>query len=129
MSVLDASRIRIFEESCSWQSSIRLAGQSLLDYKSIEKRYLDTIISQLQDILLLLSEPDFINDVETCGSAADWRDAIRIAVKPLEEHGYVEECYKEEIISNVEKMGKAIGIQNMMSVQEMEEKLKAAFEE
>lgn len=135
MSVLDASRIRIFEESCSWQSSIRLAGQCLLDYKSIEKRYLDTIISQLQDygpymfltenvilahakpedgvncldvslavfrnpvvyselrkaklvlvlaaedqekhlkilqdILLLLSEPDFISRVEACGSAAD----------------------------------------------------------
>lgn len=48
MSILDVSRIHIFEHAGSWQSSIRLAGQCLLDYKSIEKRYLDTIISQLQ---------------------------------------------------------------------------------
>lgn len=135
LSVLDASRIHIFENACSWQSSIRFAGQCLLDYKSIEKRYLDMIISQLQDygpymfltenvilahakpedgvncldvsfavfrepviyselrrarlvlvlaaedqekhlkilqdILLLLSEPDFISRVEACGSAAE----------------------------------------------------------
>lgn len=48
MSILDASRIYIFENAGSWQNSIRLAGQCLLDYKSIEKRYLDTIISRLQ---------------------------------------------------------------------------------
>lgn len=135
MSILDASRICIFEEACSWQSSIRLAGQCLLDYRSIEKRYLDMIISQLQDygpymfltenvilahakpedgvncldvslavfrepvaysdfrkakivlvlaaedqekhlkilqdILLLLSEPHFIDKVEICSSAAE----------------------------------------------------------
>lgn len=44
-------------------------------------------------------------NVQICDTAADWRDAIRIAVKPLEEHGYVQARYKEEIISNVEKMG------------------------
>lgn len=135
LSVLDASRIHIFENARSWQSSIRFAGQCLLDYKSIEKRYLDMIISQLQDygpymfltenvilahakpedgvncldvsfavfrepviyselrrarlvlvlaaedqekhlkilqdILLLLSEPDFISCVEACSSAAE----------------------------------------------------------
>lgn len=49
-------------------------------------------------------------NVQICDAAADWRDAIRIAVKPLEEHGYVEACYKEEIISNVEKMGPYIVI-------------------
>lgn len=49
-------------------------------------------------------------NVQIRDAAADWRDAIRIAVKPLEEHGYVESCYKEEIISNVEKMGPYIVI-------------------
>ncbi len=33
-----------------------------------------------------------------------------------------------DLVVNAEKAGKAIGIQNMVSVQEMEEKLKAAFE-
>lgn len=49
-------------------------------------------------------------NVQICESAKDWRDAIRIAVKPLEEHGYVEPRYKEEIISNVENMGPYIVI-------------------
>lgn len=49
-------------------------------------------------------------NVQICDSAEDWRDAIRIAVKPLEEHGYVEPRYKEEIISNVENMGPYIVI-------------------
>lgn len=49
-------------------------------------------------------------NVQICDAAADWRDAIRIAVRPLEEHGYVEACYKEEIISNVERMGPYIVI-------------------
>ena len=44
-------------------------------------------------------------NVRICESANDWRDAIRIAVSPLEESGYVEPCYKEAIISNVEKLG------------------------
>ena len=38
-------------------------------------------------------------------SATDWKDAIRISVRPLEQQGYVESRYKEEIISNVESMG------------------------
>ncbi len=33
-----------------------------------------------------------------------------------------------DLVANAEKAGKAIGIQNMVSVQETEEKLKAAFE-
>lgn len=49
-------------------------------------------------------------NVQICDAAADWKDAIRIAVKPLEDNGYVEPCYKEEIISNVEKMGPYIVI-------------------
>lgn len=141
MSILDASRIHRFEHADSWQDSIRLAGQCLLDYKSVEKRYLDTIISQLQyygpymfltedvilahakpedgvncldlsmavfretvaysglrkaklvlvlaaedqekhlkilqDILQLLSRPDFISRVEACGSSAETYCLIR----------------------------------------------------
>ncbi len=38
-------------------------------------------------------------------SAADWKDAIRISVSALEEGGYVEPRYKDEIIANVEKLG------------------------
>ena len=37
--------------------------------------------------------------------AKDWKDAIRIAAMPLEEAGYVEERYKEEMIANVETIG------------------------
>ena len=44
-------------------------------------------------------------NVQIVESAADWKDAIRISVQPLEHHGYVEARYKEEIISNVESMG------------------------
>ncbi len=46
-----------------------------------------------------------LENVQICDSAKDWKDAIRIAAAPLEEHGYVEPRYKEEIISNVEKLG------------------------
>ncbi len=49
-------------------------------------------------------------NVQVCDTAKDWKDAIRIAVRPLEEHEYVAPCYKEEIISNVEKMGPYIVI-------------------
>lgn len=49
-------------------------------------------------------------NVQIYDSARDWRDAIRIAVRPLEEHGYVEPRYKEEVISNVETMGPYIVI-------------------
>lgn len=48
LSILDVSRIQIIDETCSWQSSIRLASQCLLDYHSIEKPYVDTMITQLQ---------------------------------------------------------------------------------
>lgn len=68
MSILDGSRIHIYETAGSWQNSIRLAGQCLLDYKSIEKQYLDTIISQLQyygpymfltgDVILAHAKPE-----------------------------------------------------------------------
>ena len=47
LSVLDESRIAVFDAADSWQSSIRLAGQSLLEHGSITRRYLNTIISQI----------------------------------------------------------------------------------
>lgn len=37
--------------------------------------------------------------------ADDWKDAIRKSVIPLEEGGFVEAKYKEEIIAGVEKLG------------------------
>lgn len=51
-----------------------------------------------------------LENVQVCDRAADWRDAIRTAVLPLERSGYVEPRYKEEIISNVEKLGPYIVI-------------------
>lgn len=49
-------------------------------------------------------------NVQILEQAIDWRDAIRKAVIPLEAGGYVETCYKEEIIKNVESMGPYIVI-------------------
>lgn len=46
--LLDIYRVRIVSEKCVWQQSIRIAGQCLIDSNSIEQRYLDSIISQLQ---------------------------------------------------------------------------------
>lgn len=37
--------------------------------------------------------------------ADNWKDAVRLAIKPLEEDGDVEPRYKEEIIKNVEELG------------------------
>lgn len=46
--LLDISRIRIVSEKCVWQQSIRIAGQCMIDNNSIEQRYIDSIITQLQ---------------------------------------------------------------------------------
>ena len=46
--LLDTDRIKIFREKCNWQQSIRLAGECLVNCGSIEQRYLDNIIMQLQ---------------------------------------------------------------------------------
>lgn len=51
-----------------------------------------------------------LENVQICERAADWRDAIRTAVLPLERNGYVEPRYKEEIIGNLEKLGPYIVI-------------------
>ncbi|MCD8007890.1 MAG: BglG family transcription antiterminator, partial [Clostridiales bacterium] len=48
LSVLDISRIRFCDQRCTWKQSIRIAGQCLLDCNSIQRRYLDAIIDQLQ---------------------------------------------------------------------------------
>lgn len=48
LSILDESRICIFPDRCSWQNSVRIAGRCLLDNRSIEPKYLDTMIAQLQ---------------------------------------------------------------------------------
>ena len=44
-------------------------------------------------------------NVQICERAENWQDAIRISVQPLEEGGYAEPRYKEEIIKNLEKLG------------------------
>ncbi len=45
------------------------------------------------------------DNVQILDEAADWKDAIRQSTQLLEQHGYVESRYKEEIIKNVEEMG------------------------
>ncbi len=44
-------------------------------------------------------------NVQILQTANDWQDAIYQAVRPLEQHGYVDARYKDEIISNVNKLG------------------------
>lgn len=68
LSLLDKSRIRIFPDECFWQNSIRIVGQCLLNNRSIEKRYIETIITQLQyygpymflteDVILAHAKPE-----------------------------------------------------------------------
>lgn len=48
--------------------------------------------------------------VKIIEQADDWKDAIRISVRPLEDQGAVEVRYKEEIIANIENMGSYIVI-------------------
>lgn len=49
-------------------------------------------------------------NVQICEKADDWRDAVKISVLPLERGGYVESCYKDGIIENIEKLGPYIVI-------------------
>lgn len=51
-----------------------------------------------------------LENVQICEKANDWREAIKISVKPLEQGGYVKSCYKDGIIENVEKLGPYIMI-------------------
>ena len=47
LSILDDSRVSIFETADSWRKRIRMAGKPPLDNGSIRKEYLDTLISQI----------------------------------------------------------------------------------
>ena len=49
-------------------------------------------------------------NVKILERAADWKDAVRKSVMPLEEGGYVKPEYKEAIISGIEKLGPYIVI-------------------
>lgn len=44
-------------------------------------------------------------NVQIFDKKVTWEEAIGISVKPLEDGGYVEPRYKEEIISNVKNLG------------------------
>lgn len=48
MQFLKRDRIEIVEGEYSWQDGIKLAGKKLLEEKSIEKRYIDNILSQIR---------------------------------------------------------------------------------
>lgn len=48
LSILDTERIHIYDSARTWQESIRLVGEPLLSNRSIEPKYLNTIITQLQ---------------------------------------------------------------------------------
>lgn len=43
---MNTDKIQISEELMGWQESIRFAGQCLIDYKSVEPKYIDTMITQ-----------------------------------------------------------------------------------
>lgn len=49
-------------------------------------------------------------NVQIFDKADNWRDAVKISVLPLEQGGYVESCYKDGIIENIEKLGPYIVI-------------------
>jgi len=44
-------------------------------------------------------------NVQILEKAADWKDAVRRSVLPLEKGGYVTPDYKEGVITNVEQLG------------------------
>ena len=48
LAILDQSRVAVFSQENSWRNSIRLAGKPLIDNGSVQKEYLDTIISQIE---------------------------------------------------------------------------------
>jgi transcriptional antiterminator/mannitol/fructose-specific phosphotransferase system IIA component (Ntr-type) len=66
--ILDESRIQVFDHAPSWQESLRMTGKCLLDHHSIEPKYINTIINQLQyygpymflteDVILAHAKPE-----------------------------------------------------------------------
>ncbi len=88
LSVLDETRVAVFEGADSWRGSIRLAGESLLAHGSITRRYLDTIISQIdyygpymfltESVILAHAKPeDGVNCLDV--SLAVFREAVRFS--------------------------------------------------
>jgi PTS system ascorbate-specific IIA component len=65
-----------------------------------------------EEVMNLIS----IDNVQIYESAENWKDAIYKAVRPLEEHGFVEPRYKDEIIANVEKFGPYIVIADQIAL-------------
>mgnify|MGYP002621559809 CR=1 FL=1 len=55
-----------------------------------------------EDIYMKLLQQENVQIIE---SASDWQEAIRLSVLPLEKGGYVKECYKENIIQAIKKLG------------------------
>jgi PTS system ascorbate-specific IIA component len=49
-------------------------------------------------------------NVQILEKASNWKEAINLSILPLENGGYVEACYKEAIISNMEELGPYIVI-------------------
>ncbi len=68
LSLLDLSRIRIYDHFEDWKECIRAVGQPLLESQSIEPRYTETIIEQLEqfgtymfltdDVILAHAKPE-----------------------------------------------------------------------
>lgn len=56
------------------------------------------------------------DNVQILDCASDWKEAIRLSILPLEKGGYVEECYKEAIISNMEELGPYIVISEKIAL-------------
>jgi transcriptional antiterminator/mannitol/fructose-specific phosphotransferase system IIA component (Ntr-type) len=47
LEILDTSRVHLFKEECQWQNSIRITGECLVENLSIDRHYLEAIISLL----------------------------------------------------------------------------------
>lgn len=96
VNILDGSRIHIFENACSWQSSIRLAGQCLVDFRSVEKRYLDTIINQTQYYgpYMFLTE----NVILAHAKPEDGVNCLDLSMAVFREPVYFSELRKAEIV-------------------------------
>lgn len=53
----------------------------------------------------MLSQMLQMNNIKIVDRIDDWKDAVHISLKPLEEGGYVETRYAEEIIQTTEEIG------------------------
>lgn len=53
----------------------------------------------------MLSQMLQINNIKIVDQIDDWKDAVYISLKPLEDGGYVEKRYADEIIKTTEEIG------------------------